>query len=344
MSELEKSLSLQIVGAIASYSLCSSTLLLANKAVMLFLPRPSIVSLIQVVSSLFIMYFINMHGIKMDKLEWAKVKLYSVYVLAFTLSRYANMKALHSSNIETVVVFRACVPFVVSFIEYALMGRALPSARALSSLVVVGVGAIIYCVSDSEFSLNGLGAYSWVSIYFVLLTFEMTYCKQLTSSAKMNSKWGPVFYCNFLATIPIILLGVVTGEFKDLVTSFESIPLSGILVLIFSCIAGTFIGYMHHTVFAHRISLSLVCRYTSWSCIDLLSATSYTLVGVVNKFLTVLLNVIIWDKHSTPLGLFAVCLCLGGGVFYEQAPMRKDPRHVVSRSDSHKDHPPPIKL
>ena len=54
----------------------------------------------------------------------------------------------------------------------------------------------------------------------------------------------------------------------------------------------------------------------------MVSATTYTLVGVVNKFLTVLLNVIIWDKHSTPLGIVAVCICLAAGLFYQQAPMR----------------------
>jgi GDP-mannose transporter len=54
----------------------------------------------------------------------------------------------------------------------------------------------------------------------------------------------------------------------------------------------------------------------------MVSATSFTLVGVVNKFLTVLLNVLAWEKHSTPFGIFAVCLCLGAGFFYQQAPRR----------------------
>lgn len=56
----------------------------------------------------------------------------------------------------------------------------------------------------------------------------------------------------------------------------------------------------------------------------MVSATTYTLVGVVNKFLTVLLNVMIWDKHSTPLGIVAVCICLAAGMFYQQAPMRQE--------------------
>jgi GDP-mannose transporter len=64
----------------------------------------------------------------------------------------------------------------------------------------------------------------------------------------------------------------------------------------------------------------------------MISATSFTLVGVVNKFLTVLLNVIVWDKHSTPLGITAVCLCLLAGVFYQQAPRRDE----VHRSPSPK--------
>jgi hypothetical protein len=60
----------------------------------------------------------------------------------------------------------------------------------------------------------------------------------------------------------------------------------------------------------------------------MVSATTFTLVGVVNKFLTVLLNVFIWDKHSTPLGLVAVCVCLLAGTFYQQAPRRDDSKVV----------------
>lgn len=58
----------------------------------------------------------------------------------------------------------------------------------------------------------------------------------------------------------------------------------------------------------------------------MVSATTYTLVGVVNKFLTVLLNTFMWDKHSSPLGIFAVLVCLGAGGFYQQAPRREEIR------------------
>eukprot|EP01034_Spumella_vulgaris_P027249 gene27249-33941_t len=117
------------------------------------------------------------------------------------------MQALAHSNVETVIVFRACSPVAVCIVEYMFMDRALPNLRSSISLAVVVLGAVMYCYSDSEFVLGGLKAYYWVILYFFLITFEMTYGKKLTSSVKMDSVWGPVLYCNLLASLPMFLLG-----------------------------------------------------------------------------------------------------------------------------------------
>lgn len=61
-------------------------------------------------------------------------------------------------------------------------------------------------------------------------------------------------------------------------------------------------------------------------CRGMVSATTYTLVGVVNKFLTVLLNVVLWDKHSTGAGITSVLVCLLAGTLYQQAPRRDEAR------------------
>ena len=72
--------------------------------------------------------------------------------------------------------------------------------------------------------------------------------------------------------------------------------------------------------------------YSGWNCRGMVSAATYSLVGVVNKFFTVLLNVFLWDKHSSTTGLFAVCICLAAGFFYQAAPMR-DTGEQVSGKD-----------
>merc|ERR1719487_25829 len=110
--------------AIVGYSLCSSTLLLANKAALVYLPLPSVVSFIQIISSAVAVYGIKMAGVKVDDFEASKLKAYAMYILAFVAAIYANMKALAHSNVETVIVFRSCTPIAVSLIEYLFMGRA----------------------------------------------------------------------------------------------------------------------------------------------------------------------------------------------------------------------------
>ena len=35
------------------------------------------------------------------------------------------------------------------------------------------------------------------------------------------------------------------------------------------------------------------------------------------------LQVLIWDKHASPVAIAALCVCLCGGALYEQAPLRR---------------------
>ena len=305
MQKLEDSSTPLSVGlGIVGYSLCSSTLLLANKMAMEYLPFPAVVSFIQIIFAAFIVLLLKFCGVKVDGLEWGKLKAYSLYIIAFVTAIYANMQALQHSNVETVIVFRACSPIAVSVVEWLFLGRELPSGRSAASLTMVAIGAVAYCMTDSQFNLEGLSAYSWVIAYFFLITFEMTYGKKLTSSVQMDSVWGPVLYCNLLAAFPMFLLGYMNGDYENILDVIAEMPANGMAILMFSCIAGTLIGY------------------TGWLCRGMVSATSYTLVGVVNKFGTVLLGVAVWDKHASTEGIAAVCLCLASGVFYQQPPKR----------------------
>jgi drug/metabolite transporter (DMT)-like permease len=209
---------------------------------MVYLPFPSVVSFIQIISATVFVLIIKLFGIQVDNLEWDKVKMYSLYVVAFVAAIFTNMKALSNSNVETVIVFRACSPISVCIVEYLFMDRALPSFRSALSLLGVASGALIYCLCDSQLALQGWTSYTWVFIYFIMITFEMTYGKKLTSTVKMESVWGPVLYCNLLAALPMFILGYSQGEYENMGQILSSLPVNGTLLLLFSCVAGTMIG------------------------------------------------------------------------------------------------------
>ena len=46
--------------------------------------------------------------------------------------------------------------------------------------------------------------------------------------------------------------------------------------------------------------------------------------AVMNKCLTILLNLLIWDQHAAVGGTFCLFICIAGGMIYKQAPMRSE--------------------
>lgn len=218
-------------------------MLLANKLAIEFVPSPSAVSFIQILFSAITVIAIRFSGYSsVDWFEWEKIKAYSYYVVIFVVTIYCNMKALEASNVETVIVFRACSPIAVSIIEYIFMDRELPNSRSALSLAIVAFGAIAYCLSDSQLALNGISSYSWAIIYFVLISVEMTYGKKLISSVKMESVWGPVLYCNALSVVPMFFMGLGEGNFLLELGRLPQLSTVGISIILFSCITGTLIG------------------------------------------------------------------------------------------------------
>ncbi len=229
--------------AIVGYSLCSSTMLLANKLAMEFLPSPSTVSLIQLVFATFTVVGIKYAGFEVDWFDRGKSQAYAIYVVIFVAAIYTNMQALKNANVETVIVFRACSPIAVCFFEYLFLNRSYPSMRSAASMLVVAIGAIFYCISDSQLSLGGFSAYTWVLLYFLLITVEMTYGKLLTSTVKMQSVWGPVLYCNAFSILPMFFLSYGSGELNaEALVSLNSVSFGGWMVILFSCVVGTLIG------------------------------------------------------------------------------------------------------
>lgn len=78
----------------------------------------------------------------------------------------------------------------------------------------------------------------------------------------------------------------------------------GYFMLLLSCVVGTGISY------------------SGWWCRSLTTATTYTTLGVMCKFATVLLNMLVWDNHAAPAGIAALLICLSAGAMYKEAPLR----------------------
>ena len=151
---------MEVAASVVAYSLCSGTLVLVNKLILHSLPYPSLVISFQLVAALLFIYTAKATGsLKVDPIRWKFVMPYLAYTVAFSLGVLCNMKSLSVSNVETVIVFRAMAPVLVSLLDAIFLGREFPSLRSWFALSVIVAGAYGYAVSDEKFQSQGVSAY-----------------------------------------------------------------------------------------------------------------------------------------------------------------------------------------
>ena len=294
----------EVIFVVVLYALCSAGMLIINKLAVHHIGVPSFVTVSQFAATAVVVLAGRRLGmLQLDAHDWGVIKYFVVYVTAFSAGTWSNMKVLMAANVETVIVFRACTPIVVSFFDYLFYGRALPSPRSLAAMLLIVAGAVSYVLNDREFQVQGVSAYTWVLVWFTLLVFQLTYGKHLVTGLGLQSMWSPVLYTNGLSCLPTSAIGLVSGEYARL-GSVEWTT-HGVFWLLASCVVGTGISW------------------TGFKCQSVITAAAYTVVGVVNKMLTVLVNVLMWDEHASSTGIASLLLCVLGGAFYQQAPLRK---------------------
>lgn len=288
----------KMVVLIVSYSMCSSMLLIINKVAVTYIPAASSIVLCQMASTAAFCKVLGMMGkAEVEPIVLEKAKKFAVLVIAFVAILFTNVMALKHNPVDTLICFRASTPIVIAVIEFAFMGRELPSLRSWGALIGVFVGVIIYVGADYNF---GLVPYLWLGSWYAIAIFEMCLVKHICDTVEMST-WSRTYYQNALSVPPIILLALCFGDIKVLTGELPSV---GLMATAMSCVAG------------------LGMSYFSFALRAVISATSFAVIGNVCKVLTILVNLLIWDKHSDVVGTVALFFCLFMGTFYRQAPMK----------------------
>jgi len=106
---------------------------------------------------------------------------------------------------------------------------------------------------------------------------------------------GACFYNNLLALLLFPVFFYITGEFLEAssLTSAEW-TLGQVFPIALSCAFG------------------LAISFSPWRAARPFRPP-LSVLGVTNKFLTVTMNVAIWDKHASPFGIFCLCLTMHWG-------------------------------
>ncbi|KAF5205487.1 Gdp-fucose transporter [Thalictrum thalictroides] len=288
---------------VIGYALCSSLLAVINKYAITQFNFPGLLTALQYLTSALGVWVLGKLGfLYHDPFTLETAKKFLPAAVVFYLAIFTNTNLLRHANVDTFIVFRSLTPLLVAIADTAFRKQPCPSKLTFMSLVIILGGAVGYVATDSDFTLT---AYSWAVAYLVTITTEMVYIKHMVTNLGLNT-WGFVFYNNLLSLMMAPLFWFVTGEYVDVFSALSArsdnwFELGTFFAVSLSCLFGLLISFFG---FAARKAIS---------------ATAFTVTGVVNKFLTVAINVLIWDKHASPFGLICLLFTLVGGVLYNQS-------------------------
>ncbi|KAG0584632.1 hypothetical protein KC19_3G224200 [Ceratodon purpureus] len=291
---------------VVGYALCSSLLAVINKYAVTYFPYPALLTAEQYATSVIGVVVAGRLGlISHDKFVWSTAKKFFPAALVFYLAIFANTNLLKHANVDTFIMLRSTTPLLVAIADTLFRDQPWPSKCTFASLFVILGGAVGYVATDSQFNVT---AYSWAVIYLIAICTEMVYVKKMVTDIELST-WGFVYYNNLISLLLSPVFWLLMGEYKVLLVSapaFEN-AFAAFFAVWLSCVFGIAISFFG---FAARQAIS---------------ATAFTVTGVVNKLLTVVINVMIWDKHATNLGLGCLLITIIGGILYQQSMATKSP-------------------
>ncbi len=280
------------------YVLCSSCMPIVNKAAMKVLPRAYAVTGMQTVSAAILLLLIRQANfVDFPNPTPAKVWAWTGVLIAWTVPIVLNMKAIQLLSVETVMMFRSLTIVIVAAGDFLLLKTKITS-RSIISCLMISLGGLVYASNDLNFHLEGYFIGTLYSLSMVVNSLYIKYC--FNQHQEMNS-WEKAFLNNVLSTPAVFVLSCFYENFNTLSVDIRSLSVGGMISLALSCLMG------------FGISMS------GTKCREVLSATSFDVLGSCTKYLTLALSTMILRARNSVLSIVGICIALSGTVLYSPA-------------------------
>ncbi|KAI3435061.1 TPT domain-containing protein [Psidium guajava] len=306
-----------IYGIAAGYCLSASLLSIINKWAVMKFPYPGALTALQYLTSAAGVFVCGrLKLLEHDPLDLVTMWRFLPAAIIFYLSLFTNSELLLHANVDTFIVFRSAVPMFVAIGETLFLHQPWPSMKTWLSLATIFGGSVLYVLTDYQFTFM---AYSWALAYLVSMSIDFVYIKHVVMTIGLNT-WGLVLYNNLEALLLFPLELFIMGELKkikhEISDESDWYSFQVVLPVGLSCIFG------------------LAISFFGFSCRRAISATGFTVLGIVNKLLTVVINLVIWDKHSKLLGTVGLLICMIGGIMYQQSTSKPKPAKEVEAKEN----------
>lgn len=312
-----------LLARIVGYGISSSALLVLNKVCVTAIPNASFLLFIQILSTVILILVYKLSGYARVNLSPGEsvIRAYWLVALVFLGTVYSNFQVVHAIGVNAFIVLRCATPILVSFLDFMFLNRQLPQGRSLISLVGIFIMGFAYAylkyeelVSErqvTEHTSPGFRGLAWSAVWLTCFVVDMIYIKYVVDSHDCTGL-ERTLYQNSLA-LPVLLVSLLFSLEATGTVHIREVKNGAVIALGLSCVAGA------------------ILSYTGMSLRADLSATSFSILGIVCKMGSAFLNEIFVSKEANQLSLVCIAGVVMSSSIFQQAPLRE----VNTRVDKH---------
>eukprot|EP00285_Hemiselmis_virescens_P005529 CAMPEP_0173402470 /NCGR_PEP_ID=MMETSP1356-20130122/54022_1 /TAXON_ID=77927 ORGANISM="Hemiselmis virescens, Strain PCC157" /NCGR_SAMPLE_ID=MMETSP1356 /ASSEMBLY_ACC=CAM_ASM_000847 /LENGTH=262 /DNA_ID=CAMNT_0014362809 /DNA_START=29 /DNA_END=814 /DNA_ORIENTATION=- len=258
------------------YVICSSCMLVVNKASLQALPFSYTVTMLQTgASALLLLLARSLGAVSFPNPTVRVMRDWSGILVVWVVPILLNMNAVSRVTVETMMMFRSVTVVAVALGDTLLLGSK-QGAREISACILISLGGIIYAWNDLHFDLVG---YTWGLLYSVSMIVNSIYVKSAFEKQKHISVWEKTFLNNALGTPIVIAIALWREDMAEVVSQSRGLTVWGAAAVLASCFMGL------------GISMSGV------ACRSVLSATSFDVLGNCTKYLTLAISALMGSTN-----------------------------------------------
>lgn len=298
------------IAACVAYSFCSVSMVLANKALAVYFGTSGMGTTPDVFMVLLqnVVAVVMVEGLKKagkvsypdfnkeTAMKWLPVNVFFVLML---VTGFLSLKYVH---VPMVTIFKNLTNILIVAGDWYFYKESVTMLIASSFLIML-LGAVLAAINDIEFSAVG---YFWMSMNCICTAAYVLYMRLATQTIRL-SKFGMVFYNNLLSVgllLPIIL---VKGELA-VVANWDLWTSSFIFLNLFAGAVG------------------FLLNLASLWCVEKTSATTYAIVGSLNKIPVALLGWVLFQTQITTEASLFISMSMCGGFLYSYGKIVQAPK------------------
>lgn len=300
-----KATAFNAVASCLMYVVCSTSMVLLNKWLASSLDVQAHISLLVMQNAIATFLVATMRALGLAQfppfdfriaLQWLPVDMFFVIMLS------TSFEAMRFLSVPMITVFKQLANLLTVGGEFLFFGKSVTHGVWLSFAVMI-FGAMLAAANDLAFTSAG---YAWQVTNCFATSGYVLYLKFATQSIEL-SKIGMVFYNNLLS-IPLLgIIAVAHNEPAALMDAHEK----GAINLNFFIVNG-FAG-----------SLGLLLNVSSVWCVSATSATTYAVIGALNKIPSTILGFLLFDTVITREMATYICISLIGGFMYSYEKLKQ---------------------